>query len=235
MEEGINQAYFDDAFERRNQMYKFNFKDDILFKKWYMDFWGITELEDIDETKINTMRQQKGNEVSVLSIDEIINQWYDVKDFWGNGLKKWLKENKYCIVPKTIKSNEVSDEEIKRISEEVYPTDESNTYRSIGSSMNQAVFIKGFKAALNYHSTTSEPIKDEELYDGFINIQIPVVINDEGDSEEINLEELIGNDGINACIKVAKQYAASKTKDLQKDLDLAISEIVKLQMNQITQ
>lgn len=37
------------------------------------------------------------------------------------------------------------------------------------------------------------------------------------------------------CVSIAKQYAASKTKDLQKDLDLAISEIVKLQMNQITQ
>ena len=67
--------------------------------------------------------------------------------------------------------------------------------------------------------TTSEPIKDEELVKEF--------------SKAIN--ELNKSHLSEKCVEIAKQYTASKTKDLQKDLDLAISEIVKLQMNQITQ
>lgn len=71
-------------------------------------------------------------------------------------------------------------------------------------------------------------IKDEELL-------IQIVRNVLCLRDDANINEMDLTIGFYQIKEIAKQYATSKTKDFQKDLDLAMSEIVKLQMNQITQ
>ena len=53
--------------------------------------------------------------------------------------------------------------------------------------------------------------------------------------DTLGLKDDFNSQLFSAMERYAEQYTASKIKDLQKDLDLAISEIVKLQMNQINQ
>lgn len=71
-----------------------------------------------------------------------------------------------------------------------------------------------------------EPIKDQELEN-----KLASSIFD----DDYNILYRWECETVDKCVLIAKQYAASKTKDLQKDLDLAMAEINKLQMNQITQ